>query len=144
VIWIKEPAPCASALRTLSLFEAGADAGRSLSSALVQSRTRATLIKASSAGEYRLPATRFVRAIGCSPMVALRQMRMKRAADMLAAKTFSVEQIARAVGYRSGSSFLRAFRQVHGYVPAESEGEGRSAHGQRGGSGAAEDEGRDT
>ena len=87
---------------------------------------------------------RFVRAIGCSPMVALRQMRMKRAADMLAAKTFSVEQIARAVGYRSCSSFLRAFRQVHGYVPEESEGEGRSAHGQRGGSGAAEDEGRDT
>ncbi|MCS3691147.1 helix-turn-helix domain-containing protein [Bradyrhizobium elkanii] len=87
---------------------------------------------------------RFVRAIGSSPMVALRQMRMKRAADMLAAKTFSVEQIARAVGYRSCSSFLRAFRQVHGYVPAESEGKGRSAHGQRGGSGAAEDEGRDT
>jgi AraC family transcriptional activator of mtrCDE len=66
---------------------------------------------------------RFVRAIGCSPMVALRQMRMKRAADMLAAKTFSVEQIARAVGYRSCSSFLRAFRQVHGYVPAKSAGD---------------------
>jgi hypothetical protein len=31
-------------------------------------------------------------------MVALRQMRMKRAADMLAVRTFSVEQIARAVG----------------------------------------------
>jgi AraC-like DNA-binding protein len=70
---------------------------------------------------------RFVSAIGCSPMVALRQMRMKRAADMLAARTFSVEQIARAVGYRSCSSFIRAFRQVHGYVPAESKGEGRSA-----------------
>jgi AraC family transcriptional activator of mtrCDE len=69
---------------------------------------------------------RFVRAIGCSPMVALRQMRMKRAADMLAAKTFSVEQIARSVGYSSCSSFLRAFRQVHGYAPAESEGKGRS------------------
>ena len=52
---------------------------------------------------------------------------MKRAADMLAARTFSVEQIARAVGYRSCSSFLRAFRQVHGHVPAESEDEGRSA-----------------
>jgi AraC family transcriptional activator of mtrCDE len=33
------------------------------------------------------------------------QMRMKRAADMLAARTFSVEQIARAVGYKSYSSF---------------------------------------
>jgi AraC family transcriptional regulator, activator of mtrCDE len=69
---------------------------------------------------------RFVRAIGCSPMVALRQMRMRRAADMLAARTFSVEQIARAVGYKSCSSFLRAFRQVHGYVPAESEGDGQN------------------
>jgi transcriptional regulator GlxA family with amidase domain len=66
---------------------------------------------------------RFVRAIGCSPMVALRKIRMKRAADMLAARTSSVEQIARAVGYRSYSSFLRAFRQVHGYVPAESQGD---------------------
>src|SRR5215470_5275520 len=57
VIWIKEPAPCASTLRTLSLFETEPDARLSLSNALVQSRTRATLIKASSAGEYCLPAT---------------------------------------------------------------------------------------
>ena len=77
-------------------------------------------------------------------MVALRQMRMKRAADMLAARTFSVEQVARAVGYKSCSSFLRAFRQVHGYVPTGSEGEGSSAHGQRGESDVAEDEGPDT
>lgn len=71
---------------------------------------------------------RFVRAIGCSPMAAVRQMRMKRAADMLAARTFSVDQIARAVGYKSRSSFLRAFRQVHGYVPAESEGNGQNSN----------------
>lgn len=71
---------------------------------------------------------RFVRAIGCSPMVALRQIRMKRAADMLAAKTISVEQIARAVGYRSCSSFLRAFRQVQGYAPAESEGDAQNSN----------------
>src|SRR5262245_20858676 len=70
---------------------------------------------------------RFVRAIGCSPMVALRQIRMKRAADMLAAKTLSVEQIARAVGYKSRSSFLRAFRQMHGYVPAESDASGQNS-----------------
>jgi transcriptional regulator GlxA family with amidase domain len=59
--------------------------------------------------------------------VALRQMRMKRAADMLAARTFSIEQIARADGYRSRSSFLRAFRQVHGFVPEKSEGDGQSS-----------------
>jgi AraC family transcriptional activator of mtrCDE len=68
---------------------------------------------------------RFVRAIGCSPMAALRQMRMKRAADMLAARTLSVEQIARAVGYRSRSSFIRAFRQVHGYAPADMAADGK-------------------
>jgi transcriptional regulator GlxA family with amidase domain len=39
----------------------------------------------------------------------------------------SVEQIARAVGYRSCSSFLRAFRQVHGYVPEKSEGDGQNS-----------------
>jgi AraC family transcriptional regulator, activator of mtrCDE len=70
---------------------------------------------------------RFVRAIGCSPMVALRQMRIKRAADKLAARTFSVEQIARAVGYRSCSSFLLAFRQVHGSVPAKFDGDGQKS-----------------
>ncbi|WP_084795261.1 helix-turn-helix domain-containing protein [Bradyrhizobium sp.] len=70
---------------------------------------------------------RFVCAIGCSPMVALRQIRMKRAADMLAARTFFVEQIARAVGYRSCSSFLRAFRRMHGYCPAKSEGDGQNS-----------------
>ena len=70
---------------------------------------------------------RFVRAIGCSSMVALRQMRIKRAADMLAARSFSIEQIARAVGYRSCSSFLLAFRQVHGWVPAKSEDDGQNS-----------------
>lgn len=69
---------------------------------------------------------RFVRAIGCSPMVALRQMRMRRAADMLATKTFSIDQIARAVGYKSRSSFLRAFRQAHGYALEESDSNGQS------------------
>jgi len=54
-------------------------------------------------------------------------MRMKRAADMLAARIFSVEQTAQAVGYESRSSFLRAFRQVHAYVPAESEGNGQKS-----------------
>jgi AraC-like DNA-binding protein len=37
------------------------------------------------------------------------------------------QQIARAVGYKSPRSFLRAFRQVYGYVPAESEGNGQNS-----------------
>jgi AraC-like DNA-binding protein len=52
---------------------------------------------------------RFVRAIGCSPMVALRQIRMKRAADMLAARTFSVKQIARRSVIGAAAAFSVPF-----------------------------------
>ncbi len=60
---------------------------------------------------------RFAAAFGCSPMVALRQLRMRHAANMLAANIFSIEQIAHAVGYTSRSSFFRAFRQIYGHNP---------------------------
>jgi AraC-like DNA-binding protein len=61
---------------------------------------------------------RFAAAFGCSPMAALRRLRMRHAASMLAANTLSIEQIAHAVGYTSRSSFLRAFRQIHGHDPS--------------------------
>jgi AraC family transcriptional activator of mtrCDE len=57
---------------------------------------------------------RFLRALGQPPMVVLRQLRMRHAANLLAANTFSVEQVARAAGYNSRSSFTRAFRQAYG------------------------------
>lgn len=60
---------------------------------------------------------RFADAFGCSPMAALRQLRMRHAAHLLAATTLSIEQIAHAVGYTSRSSFFRAFRQVYGHDP---------------------------
>jgi AraC family transcriptional activator of mtrCDE len=63
---------------------------------------------------------RFVSAVGHSPIAALRQLRMKQAAHMLAVGTRSVEQIADAVGYSSRSSFIRAFRHVYGYIPTDS------------------------
>ena len=47
---------------------------------------------------------RFAAALGCSPMALLRQLRMRHAADMLAANVLSIEQIAHAVGYTSRSS----------------------------------------
>jgi AraC-like DNA-binding protein len=60
---------------------------------------------------------RFSQRFGVSPMTALRQLRMKRAATLLAMGTLSVEQVARDVGYASRSSFIRAFREYHGHSP---------------------------
>lgn len=62
---------------------------------------------------------RFARAVGCSPMAALRQLRMRHAAMLLTANVLSVEQVAQAVGYANRSSFSRAFRQEHGTDPSD-------------------------
>jgi AraC-like DNA-binding protein len=62
---------------------------------------------------------RFAAAFGCSPMVALRQLRMRHAANMLAANLLSIEQVAYAVGYTSRSSFFRAFRRIYGHDPSD-------------------------
>jgi AraC-like DNA-binding protein len=66
---------------------------------------------------------RFSRAFGCSPMAALRQLRMRHAASMLAANALSIEQIAHAVGYTSRSSFLRTFQQIYGARPGLQRGD---------------------
>ena len=60
---------------------------------------------------------RFTAALGCSPMAALRQLRMREAARLLAADNLSVEQVAYAVGYASRSSFFRAFRDAYTQDP---------------------------
>jgi AraC family transcriptional activator of mtrCDE len=60
---------------------------------------------------------RFSERFGISPMAALRQLRMKRAATLLAIGALSVEQVAHDVGYASRSSFIRAFRLYHGRSP---------------------------
>ncbi|MGH6978757.1 MAG: helix-turn-helix domain-containing protein [Brevundimonas sp.] len=62
---------------------------------------------------------RFSQSVGRAPMVALRELRMHRAAAMLRTGGQSVEQIAHAVGYGSRSSFMRAFRQATGVNPSE-------------------------
>lgn len=62
---------------------------------------------------------RFAAAVGCSPMAALRQLRMRRASNLLTANVLSIDQIAHAVGYASRSSFSRTFRHVFGNDPAE-------------------------
>ena len=57
---------------------------------------------------------RFVAAVGAPPFVVLRELRMRRAAELLASEAMTIDQAARAVGYGSRSSFARAFRIVYG------------------------------
>jgi AraC family transcriptional regulator, activator of mtrCDE len=59
--------------------------------------------------------TRFPAAVGVSPGGALRQLRMQHAAAMMSVGGVSLKQIARATGYSSRSSFLRAFKQTYGH-----------------------------
>ena len=60
---------------------------------------------------------RFHRVVGRSPMIILRDLRMRQAADHLTSTTMTVDEIARHAGYASRSSFVRAFRKAHGCDP---------------------------
>jgi len=62
---------------------------------------------------------RFTDLIGKSPMVILRDLRMRMAAQQLSAHTIPIDQVARNVGYASHSSFVRAFRKVYGSDPTD-------------------------
>jgi AraC-like DNA-binding protein len=62
--------------------------------------------------------SRFTRSFQASPMAVLRQVRMRRATNLLMAKTLSIDQVARAVGYSSRSSFSRNFRLFTGADPS--------------------------
>lgn len=63
--------------------------------------------------------SRFTSAFGSPSMVVLRDLRMRRAANLLKADILSVEQISRTVGYSSRASFFRAFRDAHGQDPSD-------------------------
>ena len=51
---------------------------------------------------------------GLHALVVLRELRMHQAAKLLQAGMLTIDQVARAVGYNSRSSFSRAFRQARG------------------------------
>lgn len=65
---------------------------------------------------------RFTEAFGRSPIAVLREVRMRQARQLLSMNHRSVEQVLREVGYSSRSSFVRAFRAVHGQDPSSSRG----------------------
>ena len=54
---------------------------------------------------------------GISPYQYVKRMRLERARDLLADGDLSVEDTARAVGYRSTSHFIKAFRVRFGTTP---------------------------
>jgi AraC family transcriptional activator of mtrCDE len=60
---------------------------------------------------------RFTNVIGRSPMMVLRNLRMRQAAADLAAGNMSIDHVIRNTGYASRSSFARAFKQVYGVDP---------------------------
>ena len=62
---------------------------------------------------------RFSQAIGHTPMAVLRDLRMHRAANLLASEPATLDHIVQSVGYRSRSGFVRAFRQTFGHDPWE-------------------------
>ncbi|HEY4129201.1 MAG TPA: AraC family transcriptional regulator [Gemmatimonadaceae bacterium] len=62
---------------------------------------------------------RFGELVGRPPMIVLRELRMRQAAQQLTHDDVSVEQVARAAGYASHSSFVRAFHRAYGVDPSE-------------------------
>ena len=61
---------------------------------------------------------RFSALFGQSPMAVLRDLRMRRAAFLLATDNYQVDQVAHLVGYANRSSFCRAFYNAHGHYPS--------------------------
>ena len=62
---------------------------------------------------------RFSATFGESPMSLLRRVRMRHAADLLAANALSIDRVALNAGYQSRSSFTRTFRRYYGSDPSE-------------------------
>jgi AraC family transcriptional regulator of adaptative response / methylphosphotriester-DNA alkyltransferase methyltransferase len=57
----------------------------------------------------------------------LTRVRMERAADLLAADSLPVREVARRVGYRQPAQFAKAFRRHRGVAPSEYR-DGRPEH----------------
>ncbi|CUH89217.1 transcriptional activator FtrA [Phaeobacter sp. CECT 5382] len=62
-------------------------------------------------------AQKFHTAYGSGPMELLRDLRMRRAAELLHSSTQPIERVAAQVGFRSRSAFSRAFEATTGLSP---------------------------
>ncbi len=63
-------------------------------------------------------ARRFLAVTGSTPLHTLTMIRLKRAADLLAHTSVSVDQAAARTGYASSAAFIRAFRRAYRQTPA--------------------------
>lgn len=61
----------------------------------------------------------FKKETGRSPMKYLRELRMRHAERLLRSTFLSVKEIAFVIGVRHASSFVHAFKRVHGLTPTE-------------------------
>ena len=59
----------------------------------------------------------FTRATGRTPHRYLRELRLRRGAELLVSSADPVQRIALACGYRSAGQFAAAFRREHGVTP---------------------------
>jgi AraC-like DNA-binding protein len=74
----------------------------------------------------------FTAAYGCSPLVLLRDMRLKKAQELLTQTDLPIKTIAARLGYRSRSYFWSAFKQAYGRDPDSYRSQGGSASCLRG------------
>lgn len=58
-------------------------------------------------------------AFGTTPMAFVHNVRMNRAAELLASGSMSVDQVAGRVGFSSRSHFSRSFQESHGASPTD-------------------------
>ncbi|WNS46023.1 AraC family transcriptional regulator [Paenibacillus sp. MMS20-IR301] len=69
---------------------------------------------------------RFSASTGLTPVAYLTRVRTEKAMELLRGTPLSIEAIAGAVGYSSGSYFIKAFRSLTGLTPGEFRSGGES------------------
>lgn len=74
-------------------------------------------------------AEMFKTCFGRTPMAFLRELRLRRGAELLRGTELTVERIAHGAGFASRSHFSRAFRDQFGHSPADFRSLGRSVPG---------------
>jgi AraC-like DNA-binding protein len=73
-------------------------------------------------------ARRFVETFGRGPMDFLREVRLRRAAELLERSDLPVKALAGEVGYTSRSYFSRAFKDFYGVSPGAFRASGQARH----------------
>ena len=88
---------------------------------LIQAKPQAPWDVASMAREIGMSrssfAEKFVRSVGASPMMVVREARMRAAAELPETDRASVAEIGERIGYQSESAFIRRFLNQFGVSP---------------------------